>query len=138
MHKKISLFLFLVFAVYGCKKEDIGSPLFNIRYEVDEISGNSIDVSYYSDLYYDNEEIKKITINPKGTQYLSNYWSAERLQTNKTQGYYIRVDYKKYVSPKTARQRVNVYLNDTVLINSFRGDSIIDFVELQGTIPKEF
>lgn len=122
----------------ACKKDEAGTPLSNIRYEVDGISGNQVDISYYSDLYYESGELKQISLNNNGSQYLYNYWTAERLQSNKDQGYYIRVDYNKYLKPSTILQKVNVYLNDTVLIDSYTGNSNIPVVELKGTIPRNF
>ena len=133
--KRILFILFFIPLLFSCDK-DATVPQTKLTYVIDDINGNELGVSYYSDYYEASGILKEISINDTSVSFLINYWEADRRYVEKDDTYYIKVEYKKYYNPALKIQKIYVYANDTSLIDSFEGTATNNIVELQGTVPE--
>ena len=117
-------FCFLTFFILGCKKKT-SEQIVKVTYEVVMINGVKTTIDYNSDYYIETGKRKEIVYNEDTINtYRGRYWTGQRY-AKKSEGYYIKVNYKKYANVDSARYKVAVYLNDTLLASDFDKPDII-------------
>jgi hypothetical protein len=118
-------------------KEETGTPITRVWYAIQVTPDYDFDVVYFSDKYFDTGTLDTIHINdsthtPQGN---NNLWIAERLTTDKSEGYFIKARFNEW-TPYEGKLGMFVYANDTNLLDSVFFDFETREVELSGSIPK--
>lgn len=122
--KIIPALLAIMFLV-SCKKDEFKTV--KVTYYVKIANGNSADITYYSDYYFDSGILKPVHYTNNG-----GVWSATRI-VNKEEEYLIKVSYADSANAETDF-RVKVIFNDTLTVDSAYFDFAAPLVELKGTV----
>ena len=120
----ISTITFLIILFGGCKKKT-AEQIVKVTYEVVMINGVKTTIDYNSDYYIETGKRKEIIYNADTINvFRGRYWSGQRY-AKKSEGYYIKVNYLKYANVDSARYKVAVYVNDTLLASDFDKPNIL-------------
>ncbi|GEM_PF-5228952 len=131
--KQFTLNNFVLYTLYlvlmlltSCRKEQ---KKFDVIYEVNFPKGNSVTISYNSDLYAASGERKEISYNSDSTnQYYSSVWYARRY-AYEGEEYYIKVTYTN-LQHTDSNYQIAVYVNDELMEEKTGSTSL----EIQGKL----
>jgi hypothetical protein len=132
------LFIFIGLSIISCKKEESDTPITNIKYRLYLPKSFNLDISYYSDKYFDSGTLESFNLNNDNYSLINNkYWEAKRIQNNKDSGYYFEAQINSLESFE-GELKLFIYLNDSILIDSSSFNHSSSEIKIKGDIPKTF
>lgn len=130
--KKVLKYLFVILLIPvccvlgSCKKASFTTV--KVTYAVKVKAGNTVSIECYNDYYFANKTLKPVTWVSNGSTWTSNHYVYEQ------EDYYIKVTYIDSTKATEDNYKVQVFYNDTTVVQSSIVDHALPTVEFKGTV----